>query len=218
MEIRSVHACVCLYVRCRSTTGHGGKRLNIEWNDDGKTPTRRDWGRVNIYLATGSRDVQYKLQTLATNVSYNAGEGRYQISPTVGPTGGYYFLRFEGTNTTTNSIPAMAFSARFRLEDMTGNFNSTIMSTIQGGSGTGQLTTTVASATSSASTPNFFGASSSTQSALAATTTPATGSGSAASSQSTTVKSSSSDASAANKMAGFLSALVGAAAVGAALL
>ncbi|KAJ9478060.1 hypothetical protein PHBOTO_001637 [Pseudozyma hubeiensis] len=198
-----------------STTGHGGKRLDVEWNDDGKSPSRRDWGRVNIFLATGSRDVQFKLQTLDTNVSYNAGEGQYQISPTVGPTGGYYFLRFEGTNTTTNSIPAMAFSARFRLEDMTGNFNSTIMSAIQGTSGTGQLT--AASASSTASSPSFFGMATSSASAAASSLT-GSASGSALSSQSTSVKSSSAAAPAAGKMAGYMSALVGVAAVGAAFL
>ncbi|KAI3480739.1 hypothetical protein L1887_57005 [Cichorium endivia] len=59
-----------------STTGHGGKRLSVEWNDDGKSPSRRDWGRVNIYLATGSRDVQYKLQTLDNQRLVRPGPGQ----------------------------------------------------------------------------------------------------------------------------------------------
>ncbi len=94
-----------------STTGHGGKRLHIDWKDDGKAPTRRDWGKINIYLATGSRDVQYKLQTLDTNVDYYQGSANYTINANVGPNGGYYFLRFEGTNTSAaGGIPQMAFS------------------------------------------------------------------------------------------------------------
>ncbi|SPO22050.1 uncharacterized protein UTRI_02049_B [Ustilago trichophora] len=197
-----------------STTGHGGKRLRVEWNDDGKAPSRRDWGRVNIYLATGSRDVQFKLQTLASNISYNTDSANYNVDASVGPNGGYYFLRFEGTNSSqTGGIPPMAFSARFSLDQMTGNFNSTIMSQISGASGTAQLTAATASATSSSSSPSFF---SSASSASMATTTSARSSA-APSSQTTSVKSSSA-AAASNKLAGYASALVGLAAVGAAFL
>ncbi|SPO23371.1 uncharacterized protein UTRI_02049 [Ustilago trichophora] len=196
-----------------STTGHGGKRLSVEWNDDGKAPSRRDWGRVNIYLATGSRDVQFKLQTLASNVSYNTGSAHYNVDASIGPNGGYYFLRFEGTNSSqTGGIPPMAFSARFTLDQMTGNFNSTIMSQISGASGTAQLTAASASATSSS--PSFL---SSASSASMATSTSAARSSTAPSSQSTSVKSSSA-AAASNKLAGYASALVGLAAVGAAFL
>ncbi|CDS00647.1 uncharacterized protein SPSC_03110 [Sporisorium scitamineum] len=198
-----------------STTGHGGKRLDIEWSDDGKAPTHRDWGRINIYLATGSRDVQFKLQTLDRNVSYNQGGGSYKIDPTSGPSGGYYFIRFEGTNTTTNAVPAMAFSARFSLDQMTGTFNSTIMSTLQGTSGTGQLT---AAASTTSSSPSFFSYTSTQSVASAAATAAASSVNSAASSSSTSVKSTSDAAPAVNRLTGYASALVGLAAVGAAFL
>ncbi|ETS63071.1 hypothetical protein PaG_02846 [Moesziomyces aphidis] len=198
-----------------STTGHGGKRLSVEWNDDGKSPSRRDWGRVNIYLATGSRDVQYKLQTLDTNVSYDQGQARYSIDANAGPNGGYYFLRFEGTNTSAaGGIPPMAFSARFTLDQMSGNFNSTIMSQVSGVSGTGQLTAAAATASATASSAPSFFSFTSTKSAAATSSTA-----SAASAQATSIKSSSAAApNANNKLAGFASALVGLAAVGAAFL
>lgn len=197
-----------------STAGHGGKRLSVEWNDDGKAPTRRDWGRVNIYLATGSRDVQYKLQTLASNVSYNLQQADYSIDASVGPSGGYYFIRFEGTNASqTGGIPPMAFSARFNLDQMSGTFNSTIMSQLSGASGTGQLTA-AAAAPSTSSAPSFYSFTS-TQSMSTSTSAPSR-SVSAPSSQSTNSKTSS--ASASNKLSGYASALVGLAAVGAAFL
>lgn len=198
-----------------STTGHGGKRLSVEWNDDGKSPSRRDWGRVNIYLATGSRDVQYKLQTLDTNVSYDQGQARYSIDANAGPNGGYYFLRFEGTNTSAaGGIPPMAFSARFTLDQMSGNFNSTIMSQVSGVSGTGQLTAAAATASATASSAPSFFSFTSTKSAAATSSTA-----SAASAQATSIKSSSAAApNANNKLAGFASAFVGLAAVGAAFL
>jgi len=199
---------------CSSTNGRGGRKLDVEWNDDNKSPSRRDWGRVNIYLATGSRDVQYKLQTLASNVSYTQNEGSYNIDASVGPSGGYYFIRFEGTNTSAaGGIPPMAFSALFNLDGMSGNFNSTVMSQLQGASGTGQLT----AAAASSSSPSFFGFSSSTGMATS-TSAAAARSSSAASSQSTSVKSSSGAAPASGKLAGYASALVGIAAVGAAFL
>ncbi|SAM81111.1 uncharacterized protein UBRO_02748 [Ustilago bromivora] len=199
-----------------STNARAGRRLQVEWNDDDKAPTRRDWGRVNIYLATGSRNVQYKLQTLASNVSYNQDEGSYNIDASVGPSGGYYFLRFEGTNTSAaGGSPPMAFSARFNLNGMTGNFNSTIMSQLQGTSGTDQLTP--ASTTASSSSPSFFGFSSSADMATAASATSSR-SPNTPSSQSTSVKSSSGAASTSGKLAGYASALVGMAAVGAAFL
>lgn len=198
-----------------STNGHGGRNLAVEWNDDGKAPSRRDWGRINIYLATGSRDVQYKLQTLATNVSYNLQDASYRIDSSVGPSGGYYFIRFEGTNASAAGTPPMAFSARFNLDGMTGNFNSTIMAQLQGASGTGQLT--AASATASSSSPSLFGFTSSTGMATS-TTAAAARSSTAASSQSNSVKSSSGAAPASGKLAGYASALVGIAAVGAAFL
>ncbi|EST07795.1 Ser-Thr-rich glycosyl-phosphatidyl-inositol-anchored membrane family [Kalmanozyma brasiliensis GHG001] len=201
-----------------STSGRGGSNLRVEWNDDGKAPTRRDWGRVNIYLAVGTRDVQYKLQTLASNISYNTDEASYPINASVGPSGGYYFLRFEGTNTTTNVVPAMAFSARFTLTGMTGTFNSTVAQAASGSAGTAPLTAAASASTSSGS-PSFFGytSSSSASSAAASALAGLSSSGSAAAAQSTG-KSTSAAAQVNGKLAGYASALVGIAAVGAAFL
>lgn len=72
----------------RSTKGKGGKKLDIEWNDDGKSPKlSSDWGSINIFLATGSHDVQFKLQELATGLSNSKTSGHYRIDQTVGPSG-----------------------------------------------------------------------------------------------------------------------------------
>lgn len=200
-----------------STTGRGGRNLEVEWNDDGKAPRHRDWGRVNIYLAVGSRDVQYKVQTLATNVSYNEDSASYKIDPTVGPSGGYYFLRFEGTNTTTNAVPAMAFSARFTLNNMSGTFNSTIQQAVSGAAGTAPLGAAAAAPTSSSSAPSFFGFTSSASAAASTASAAATQASGSVGAQSTSVKSTS-GASVNGKMAGYASALVGIVAVGAAFL
>ncbi|EPQ26051.1 uncharacterized protein PFL1_06260 [Pseudozyma flocculosa PF-1] len=149
-----------------STTGHGDKHLQVEWHDDGAAPKFADWGKVNVYLATGSHDVQWRLQTLAEDVDAKDTSDKYKIDPTVGPNGGYYFLRFEGSTPAAGSTsPPMAFSARFTLDKMTGTFNSTIKAELEGAGGTasagggasatptGGLATSVrAMATSSSST------------------------------------------------------------------
>lgn len=111
----------------------------------------------------------------------------------------------------------MAFSARFTLDQMTGNFNQTIMSTLQGASGTGQLTAAAAAASATSSSPSFYSFST-TQSPLALATSLGSSANSAASSSSTSVKSTSDAAPAVNRLSGYASALVGLAAVGAAFL
>ncbi|PWY98467.1 hypothetical protein BCV70DRAFT_212821 [Testicularia cyperi] len=191
-----------------STTSAGGRSLEVEWEDDGKSPTASDWGRVNIYLATGSHDVQYKLQTLDTNVSYTKNSGSYKINSNAGPNGGYYFIRFEGTQTDATGIPEMAFSARFTLSGMSGTFNSTIMSELSGSGGT---TSSGGGASATGTTTTGMSRSTSTASASATTTAAKTTPVSSTSSSST------SGASQA-KVAGLLSALVGVAAMGVAFL
>lgn len=180
-----------------TTTGSGGSSLEVDWQDDGNSPSRTTWGRVNIWLATGSKDVQYKLQQLASGVSYNLDSAEYKIDPTVGPNGAYYFLRFEGTNTSTSTgIPAMAFSARFTLNQMTGTFNSTVMAQLSSPDSFGAAATT-ASASSAAAASNFFGfsPSTSTMSSMATQSVSKSSAGSssssASSSSSTSAKSSS---------------------------
>ncbi|KDN51311.1 hypothetical protein K437DRAFT_221710 [Tilletiaria anomala UBC 951] len=117
-----------------STNGKGGQKLSIEWNDDGKSPKlSSDWGRINIFLATGSQNVQFKLEQLATNLAPGLTSFRPTISKNAGPNAiKEYFLRFEGTKLQANGIPPMAFSARFTLTGMSGSFNSTIMSANNG--------------------------------------------------------------------------------------
>jgi len=69
-----------------STEGRGGRKLDIEWNDDGQSPKlSSDWGSINIFLATGSHDVQFKLQELAQGLSNKKTDGSYRIDKTVGP-------------------------------------------------------------------------------------------------------------------------------------
>ncbi len=93
----------------------------------------REWGRISIWLATGSTNTQYKLAQLAENLSPSMTSASAMIPANAGPNGKSYFLRFEGSRTDNKTgYPVMAFSARFQLSGMTGSFNSTIQATNSG--------------------------------------------------------------------------------------
>lgn len=157
-----------------STVGHGGKTLSVKWADNGKTPKLNKWEGVNIFLATGDVNTQYKLQELAANVSTSKKSGSYVVDASVGPDGGYYFIRMESVYVNkTTGYPYMAFSSKFTLQSMTGKFNSTVAAAASSGAasstatstGTGVVTSVSASsavsATSSASSAGASGTSSS---------------------------------------------------------
>lgn len=67
-------------------------------------------------------------------------------------TSSHSFIRMEGTKTGANGIPPMSFSARFRLTDMKGKFNSTVLAAAQGKEGSAG-----GSSPSSPSSPNGGG-------------------------------------------------------------
>ncbi|PWN40510.1 hypothetical protein IE81DRAFT_325512 [Ceraceosorus guamensis] len=190
-----------------STDKNGGSRLTIEWHDDNKAPTLKDWGDINIYLAAGSQNVQFKLQEVAAGVKSTATSRRFKIDPSIGETGQYYFIRMEGTKLGANNLPPMSFSARFKLDKMTGHFNSTVLAAAKGQEGAASPTAGAAKVSST-----------STLSTQRASATPLTGSASANRSSSNT--SGSSSAAGIVLPAHFLSAAagIGAAAVGAVML
>lgn len=74
-----------------STTGHGGKKLKVSWKDNGQSPklNKKDFGNIDVYLAAGSQNTQYKLQKLASNVKPKSHTGHYNISKNIGPSGEY---------------------------------------------------------------------------------------------------------------------------------
>lgn len=134
----------------RATTGTGGKSLKLKWNDNNQTPKlSSDWGGINIFLAAGGEATQYKLQQLASNINVSKTHGSYIVDASIGPNGQYYFIRMEGTKTNSSGIPPMAFSARFTLSGMTGNFNSSVLAAAQGKEGSAPGSSSGASSTSS---------------------------------------------------------------------
>lgn len=170
-----------------STDATGGKKLDIEWQDDGKSPlvNGKEWGRISIWLATGSVNTQFKLAQLASNLSPDTTYVSETIPASAGPNGKQYFLRFEGTRTDNKTgYPIMAFSARFQLDGMTGTFNSTITAANNGATDpiTGAAGASTTSSTSSgmatstrAATTSTGGASNSAAAAAASASTKSSG-------------------------------------------
>jgi hypothetical protein len=119
-----------------STTWNGGSKQTVTWQDNGNTPTLASFGPAIISIYVGNAQQQTSLQTISPNTDVSkASSVDFTIDATIGPNANEYFIRFEslGLKDATNpQYPALAFSAKFTLASMTGNFNATVQSQING--------------------------------------------------------------------------------------
>ncbi|CAD6916359.1 unnamed protein product [Tilletia controversa] len=132
LTAQSALANIVVHSPVAATKAKGGEALDVNWVDDGKVPTTKQYGDINVFLCTGSSQVQYRLQELKGGVKNTKTSGSWKIDPTAGPNSDKYFIRFEGTNVAANGSAPLAFSARFTLSGMTGTWNSTITNTNKG--------------------------------------------------------------------------------------
>jgi hypothetical protein len=92
----------------------------------------------------------------------------FTVDPTVGENSSEYFIRFSSQNLTqansTTGAPYLSFSAKFKLEGMTGKFNETVQAQI---SSSALPTSTGSTATSAGTTSSH-----STTRASTSTSTP----------------------------------------------
>ncbi|KZT60030.1 hypothetical protein CALCODRAFT_493023 [Calocera cornea HHB12733] len=105
---------------------------------------------------------------------------QFTVDPTIGPDSSAYFIRFTSAayhDPTTPTYPYEQFSARFTMTGMTGTFNATVQSQINGATGAAALPTSSAAPPSSShaasNTPAASGAGSNTSSAKGASNTGA---------------------------------------------
>jgi len=187
-----------------STVWTAGQQSTVSWQDDGTAPSLSDFGQCTIAIYVGNAQQQTPLQTIATNVDVSTTSTvQFTPDPTVGASGNFYFIRFTSNNlkdATQTQFPAEAFSAKFTINGMTGTFNSSVQSEIDG-----QSTAPIGGSSASGSTT----AGSSATTTGAATTKLTTSSGTAS-------KTSSSTASATNTSGATRVAFSGLAAVAAA--
>lgn len=140
-----------------STTFHGGQQATISWQDDGSAPSLQDFGDAKVSIYVGNAQQQTSLQLIVPSVNVATTSSiQFTPDPSIGPNSADYFIRIESLNfkdPKNPQFPALSFSAKFALDNMSGTFNSTVQAQIAGQSTAplaGQTAPGSASATGSA--------------------------------------------------------------------
>lgn len=139
-----------------STSCAAGQQCTVSWNDDGTTPALGTIGACDVALYVGSVTTQIKLQDLGSVALAQQAQAVFLPDASVGANSDLYFLRFTATNyfpdQANPTIPYEGFSAKFTLTGMTGSFNATVQSLMNGGS-TGAAPSSTAGGSSTAGSP-----------------------------------------------------------------
>ncbi|THH31850.1 hypothetical protein EUX98_g2355 [Antrodiella citrinella] len=159
---QSVSAALFMTSPVASSSWAGGQSQTISWEDDGNVPTLASFGPALVTIAVGSQQQQTELQTVVANVN-TATTSSVVFTPlaNIGPNGADYFIRVQslGLQDATNpQYPALAFSAKFTMTNMSGTFNATVQAQIDGASapaasGAPATTPAAPAASTPASTP-----------------------------------------------------------------
>lgn len=152
-----------------STTCTAGQQCTIAWKDDGNAPPLATFGASSVGVYAGSQQQQTLLQSINTNVDVTTTSTIiFTPSASIGPNSGDYFIKFVSLAGTVpgaaagSNTPAEAFSAKFTLASMTGQFNASVQSQINGATGasaspsstgTGNLVATTGSSATTTSKP-----------------------------------------------------------------
>jgi hypothetical protein len=168
-----------------STTFSGGKQATISWQDDGASPSLKDFGpaKVSIYVGNAQQQTSLQLITASVDVSTTASI-QFTPDPTIGPNSNQYFIRIESLSlkdAKQPQYPALAFSAKFAMDNMSGTFSDAAQAQIAGQS-TAPLasqSTTVSVASNTATTKPTSAASTTGGSSKAASATSSHASASA---------------------------------------
>ncbi|KAG9226834.1 hypothetical protein CCMSSC00406_0003493 [Pleurotus cornucopiae] len=167
-----------------STTFTGGKEATISWQDTTDAPSLKDFGLATVSIYAGNAIQQTSLQLIVDNVDVSTTSSiKFTPNPQIGPNSDQYFVRIESRNlkdAAQPQFPALAFSAKFKMDGMTGTFSPAVQAQIAGQStaplaGSTPAATGAPAATSAAASTTKSGSSTraatSTGSAQAATQT-----------------------------------------------
>jgi len=164
-----------------SSTFTGGKQAVISWQDDGTTPSLKNFGPAKVSIYAGNAQQQTLLQTIVPSVDVSTTSSiNFTVDASIGPNSPEYFIRIESLSLKDASnpqYPALAFSAKFTMNGMTGVFSQAVLSEIAGQS-TAPLaapTSTPASGSPTAATTTGTSATSSTKSTSTAKSTATSG-------------------------------------------
>jgi len=138
-----------------SSTFTAGQQATIKWQDDGVAPTLDKFGPSKVSIYVGNAIQQTPLQLISDNVDVSKiSTIQFTPNPAIGPNGNNYFIRFESLNAKDPKqaqYPALAFSSKFSMNGMSGTFNASIQSQIDGQS-TAPLAGPTGSATNGSTT------------------------------------------------------------------
>jgi len=119
-----------------STVWPAGQNATIKWQDDGTTPNLTLFGQTKVSVYVGNAIQQTSVQLIVASVDVSTTSAIVFIpDPTVGTSGNYYFIRFESLNlkdAANPQYPALAFSSKFTLTGMTGQFTPAEQAQISG--------------------------------------------------------------------------------------
>ncbi|KAI0696525.1 hypothetical protein BC835DRAFT_1414227 [Cytidiella melzeri] len=161
----SAFATVSMTAPVATTTWAAGQQVTIAWTDDNVAPLLSAFGPSAVGIFVGGTTTQAEVFHIADNVNVaTTAQINWTVDGSFGPSSNVYFVRFTSNSCTDNSTmhyPCEAFSAKFALSNMNGNFNSTIQQiadgTAAGASGSASVasvvaTSVVATKTSAAAT------------------------------------------------------------------
>jgi hypothetical protein len=168
-----------------STTFVGGQQATVSWQDDGSAPTLQSFGPAMVSIYAGNAQQQTLLQTISPNIDVSQlSTIQFTPDPSIGPDGDQYFVRFQSLSlkdATNPQYPALAFSAKFTMSGMSGQFNATVQSEIDGQStapigGTASITSAAAATVAVTTVTKSSSSSSSAATSKASTAAGASGS------------------------------------------
>jgi len=139
-----------------STTFTGNQQATINWQDDGTQPSLKAFGPAKVSIYVGNAQQQTLIQAIVPSVDVSTTSSvQFTVDPSKGPNSNEYFIRIESLSlkdATTPIYPALAFSAKFTMNGMTGVFTQEVLSQIAGQSTAPLAGATSAPATSKATT------------------------------------------------------------------
>lgn len=194
-----------------TSTFTGGQKASVTWQDDGKAPSLASWGLAKVSIYTGNANQQTSLQEITNSVNVSAINSiEFTPNAAIGPNSKEYFVRIESLSlkdAASPQYPALAFSAKFQMNGMSGTFSPAIQAQIDG-----QSTAPLAGSSSTSSSPSSM----TTSKVSSASTTATTGRAAAASASASSESNGASAVSMGNSKA--LLAVLGGIAAGAMLL
>ncbi|EDR10348.1 uncharacterized protein LACBIDRAFT_325313 [Laccaria bicolor S238N-H82] len=107
---------------------HGGQPCTIEWLDDGTAPLLSAIGVATVGLYTGKQKIVQWIQAVDVTTAHSI---TFTPNPAAGPNSDAYYIAITSTSlkkTNDSTIPYSGWSPYFRLDRMSGSFDTPLPS------------------------------------------------------------------------------------------